>query len=213
MSRDRPTDESTIRAALTWSGLSVAIRSRAVSALDRLLGALFGIPTAWLEAAESESAIALIANPSFRTRPRHVWQRRFWTMSRCLRASPTWPCSSRVLAHVAQGAFVRPCRQRPLAHIFRIIAEFGQSPHPVYSFGLRSHVPIVPHQGLYDAGSSAFIRTVSPQWVIFPAVYEHEHPRNVVAQRYFAAGVDASRLLRTDRHDGADPPRHLRRRP
>ena len=74
-------------------------------------------------------------------------------------------------------------------------------------------LPIAPHQGLDDVGSGAFIQTISPQWVIFPAVHKQEHPRYMVAQRYLAAGVDASAMLRTDRHDGADPPQHLCRRP
>ena len=52
MSSDRPADEGIIRATLSCSGLSVAFRSRAVSALDRLLGALVGIAAAWLEAVE-----------------------------------------------------------------------------------------------------------------------------------------------------------------
>ena len=53
MSRHRPPDEGIFRAAVTRSGLSVVFRSRALSALDRLLGALVGIPAAWLEAVES----------------------------------------------------------------------------------------------------------------------------------------------------------------
>lgn len=53
MSRHRPPDEGIFRAAVTRSGFSVVFRSRAFSALDRLLGALVGIPAAWLEAMES----------------------------------------------------------------------------------------------------------------------------------------------------------------
>ena len=66
---------------------------------------------------------------------------------------------------------------------------------------IDSDVLIAPHHGSDDASSSDFIRAVSPAWVIFPAENKHEHPRNVVAERYLAAGVDASRLLRTDRND------------
>lgn len=53
MSRHRPPDEGVFRAALTRSGLSVVLRSRAFSALDRLFGALVGIAAARLEAEEN----------------------------------------------------------------------------------------------------------------------------------------------------------------
>ena len=53
MSRQRPPDEGVFRAALTRSGLSVVLRSRALSALDRLFGALVGIAAARLEAEEN----------------------------------------------------------------------------------------------------------------------------------------------------------------
>ena len=49
MSRRRPPDDGIFRATLTSLGLSVSFRSRTVSALDRLLGALVGIPADWLE--------------------------------------------------------------------------------------------------------------------------------------------------------------------
>ena len=53
MSRHRPPDEGVFRAALTRSGLSIVLRSRAFSALDRLFGALVGIAAARLEAEEN----------------------------------------------------------------------------------------------------------------------------------------------------------------
>ncbi|MDE0308375.1 MAG: DUF2806 domain-containing protein [Acidiferrobacterales bacterium] len=49
MSEDPSRKEVSVRAALTGSSLSIAVRSRAVSVLDRLLGGLIGIPAAWLE--------------------------------------------------------------------------------------------------------------------------------------------------------------------
>lgn len=52
MSSDRPPDDGIFRAAVTSSGLSMSFRSRAVSALDRLVGALVRIPAARLEAVE-----------------------------------------------------------------------------------------------------------------------------------------------------------------
>lgn len=53
MSKDRPRDGGIFRAVLTWSGVSVAFHSRAVSNLDRLLGALLGILAACLETVEN----------------------------------------------------------------------------------------------------------------------------------------------------------------
>ena len=49
MSDDRSRNEVSIRAAITDSSLSLDTRSRAISTFDRLLGAFFGIPAAWLE--------------------------------------------------------------------------------------------------------------------------------------------------------------------
>ena len=72
---------------------------------------------------------------------------------------------------------------------------------PYESFAFDSDVIVAPHHGSDDANSSAFIRAVSPEWVIFPAGSKHAHPMGVVDQRYLAAGVAASRMLRSDRHD------------
>ena len=55
---------------------------------------------------------------------------------------------------------------------------------------------------LADNGSStAFIRAVSPKWVIFPAGHDHEHPRQSTACRYLREGIQLERILRTDRGD------------
>lgn len=58
-----------------------------------------------------------------------------------------------------------------------------------------------PNHGSGDTSLSEFIRTVSPQWVIFPAGDKCHHPGNATAARYRAAGIGASRALRTDRDD------------
>ena len=47
----------------------------------------------------------------------------------------------------------------------------------------------------------ANIEAVSPHWVIFPAGHRHDHPRKAAAEHYLAAGINASIMLRTDRHD------------
>ncbi len=46
--------EVSLQASITESGLSFAARSRTITALDRLVGGLFGIPAAWLERKEAE---------------------------------------------------------------------------------------------------------------------------------------------------------------
>ena len=46
--------EGSLQASITESGLSFAARSRTITALDRLVGALIGIPAAWLERKEAE---------------------------------------------------------------------------------------------------------------------------------------------------------------
>ena len=46
---DPSSNEVSIRASITNSSLSVGAKSRAVSAIDQLVGGLLEIPTAWLE--------------------------------------------------------------------------------------------------------------------------------------------------------------------
>ena len=53
-----------------------------------------------------------------------------------------------------------------------------------------------------DNGSSKkFIETVTPEWVIFPAGHDHEHPRDDAAQRYPTEGIDIAKMFRTDLGD------------
>lgn len=66
---------------------------------------------------------------------------------------------------------------------------------------IDSDVLIAPHHGADNGSSTAFIQKVSPTWVIFPAGHAHKHPRAVAAQRYLNAGVDITKMLRTDRGD------------
>ena len=49
MAKNPRTNDVSLRAKITNSGLAVGIRSRAAAAIDRLLGGFFGIPAAWLE--------------------------------------------------------------------------------------------------------------------------------------------------------------------
>ena len=49
MTEAQHSNDVSVRATITDSGLSVAARSRAITALDRLLGGFIGIPAALLE--------------------------------------------------------------------------------------------------------------------------------------------------------------------
>jgi beta-lactamase superfamily II metal-dependent hydrolase len=66
---------------------------------------------------------------------------------------------------------------------------------------LGADVLIAPHHGADNASSSDFIEAISPEWVVFSAGHDHEHPRHSTALRYLAAGLDAAHLLRTDLGD------------
>ena len=52
MTKNQRRNEVSVRAAITESSLSLAARSRAIAAFDRLLGGFIGIPAAWLEQIE-----------------------------------------------------------------------------------------------------------------------------------------------------------------
>jgi beta-lactamase superfamily II metal-dependent hydrolase len=66
---------------------------------------------------------------------------------------------------------------------------------------LDSDIVIAPHHGADNGSSTAFIKATSPEYVIFSAGHKHQHPRQVTAARYLAAGVPAKRIFRTDRGD------------
>lgn len=59
--KEQNQNEVSVHATIKESGLSVGAKSRAISALDRLLGGLLGIPAAWLERIE-----ARIRNQTYR---------------------------------------------------------------------------------------------------------------------------------------------------
>tara|TARA_R110002094_G_scaffold42357_7_gene54655 strand:+ start:7366 stop:8376 length:1011 start_codon:yes stop_codon:yes gene_type:complete len=66
---------------------------------------------------------------------------------------------------------------------------------------LQSDVIIAPHHGADNASSRCFIEAVDPDWVIFPAGSDHEHPRAATAGRYLAHGVAREHIFRTDLGD------------
>jgi competence protein ComEC len=66
---------------------------------------------------------------------------------------------------------------------------------------INSDVLVAPHHGADNGSSTAFIQAVDPEWVIFPAGHDHEHPREATAQRYLAHGVSLNNIFRTDLGD------------
>lgn len=66
---------------------------------------------------------------------------------------------------------------------------------------LRSQVLIAPHHGADNASSTCFIDAVDPDWVVFSAGHEFQHPRQITADRYLDHGLSPSHLLRTDLGD------------
>ncbi|NVJ64060.1 MAG: hypothetical protein HWD84_07525 [Flavobacteriaceae bacterium] len=61
-----------------------------------------------------------------------------------------------------------------------------------------SDVIIAPHHGADDGSSLKFIQAVSPELVVFPAGGQYGHPRKSTVLRYKEAGVDESKMFRTD---------------
>ena len=66
---------------------------------------------------------------------------------------------------------------------------------------IDSDVIIAPHHGADNAISSDFIKTVSPEYVIFSAGHKYAHPRSTTVKRYLNAGIAQDKILRTDRGD------------
>ncbi len=66
---------------------------------------------------------------------------------------------------------------------------------------IDSDIIIAPHHGGDNGSSTAFIQAVSPQYVIFSAGHNYEHPKATTAQRYLDNGVNILNMFRTDRGD------------
>ncbi len=66
---------------------------------------------------------------------------------------------------------------------------------------IDSDVLIAPHHGADNASSTAFIKAVSPEWVIFSAGHAHKHPRYDAASRYLNNAVAIDKMFRTDLGD------------
>lgn len=66
---------------------------------------------------------------------------------------------------------------------------------------LKADAMTAPHHGGNNGSSKCFIEAVDPEFVIFSAGHDHEHPTKGAAERYISHGVPTSNLFRTDRGD------------
>ena len=66
---------------------------------------------------------------------------------------------------------------------------------------IDSDVIIAPHHGGNNGSSAAFIDAVSPDFVIFSAGSQYDHPHAGTVGRYLASGVALSDIFRTDTGD------------
>ena len=66
---------------------------------------------------------------------------------------------------------------------------------------IASDVLIAPHHGGDNGGSKCFLEAVDPEYVIYSAGHNHEHPRRRAVDRAIATGVDPNNIFRTDRGD------------
>ena len=66
---------------------------------------------------------------------------------------------------------------------------------------LDADIIISPHHGADNGDCDAFIKAVTPQYVIFSAGSEHGHPRESTVNRYLNNGVKKENMFRTDRGD------------
>jgi competence protein ComEC len=66
---------------------------------------------------------------------------------------------------------------------------------------LAATVLKAPHHGSNGSSSLEFIKQVHPEWVVFSAGHEFDHPHPDALRRYGKAGIPTSQLLRTDEGD------------
>ena len=71
---------------------------------------------------------------------------------------------------------------------------------------IDSDILIAPHHGADNGSSSKFIKAVSPEFVIFSAGHDHNHPTQAAADRYLANGVALAKMFRTDLGDDERKP-------
>jgi competence protein ComEC len=70
--------------------------------------------------------------------------------------------------------------------------------HNAGQVSLKSDVVIASHHGGNNGSASCFIAAIDPQFVVFSAGHDHQHPTHNAATRFLTQGLAASRLFRTD---------------
>lgn len=66
---------------------------------------------------------------------------------------------------------------------------------------IDSDIIVAPHHGANNGSSTAFVKAVSPKFVIFSAGSKHGHPTTSAAERYLNNNVFKVNMFRTDRGD------------
>ncbi len=71
--------------------------------------------------------------------------------------------------------------------------------HDAGEVSLESDVMIAPHHGGNNGSAACFIDRVDPEFVIFSAGHQYQHPTKAAAEWY--ENVDEDKIFRTDRGD------------
>ena len=71
---------------------------------------------------------------------------------------------------------------------------------------IKADVIIAPHHGGNNGSAKCFIEEVDPEFVVFSAGHDHQHPTRSAAQRYIDSGVRIENIYRTDRGDHEQGP-------
>lgn len=71
---------------------------------------------------------------------------------------------------------------------------------------ITSDVLIASHHGATNGSATCFIKAIDPQFVIFPAGHDHNHPTFGAATRFLTHGLTPDRLFRTDFGDDETEP-------
>ena len=73
--------------------------------------------------------------------------------------------------------------------------------HDAGEVSLESDVMIAPHHGGNNGSATCFIDKVDPEFVIFSAGHQYQHPTKAAAERYKDEDVEEDKIFRTDRGD------------
>ena len=86
----------------------------------------------------------------------------------------------------------------------QFLVNLHKKPNTATTGFLEATVLKAPHHGSNGSSSLEFIKQVKPQWAVFSAGHEYDHPHPDALRRYRKAGVLDTQMLRTD--DGDSTP-------